>query len=108
MVEAGEDSADGLENVTDYTEKLKAALNSSIRVAALHGKMKGSTEAGNYGRIRSRQIDVLVSTTVIEVGINVPNATVMLVEMQSASDSHSCISCGDVSEEVMRRASAFL
>ena len=42
MVEAGEDSADGLENVTDFTEKFKAALNSSIRLAALHGKMKAA------------------------------------------------------------------
>ena len=80
MVEAGEDSADGLENVTDYTEKLKAALNSSIRVAALHGKMKAAQKQEIMDAFGAGQIDVLVSTTVIEVGINVPNATVMLVE----------------------------
>ena len=80
MVEAGEDSADGLENVTDYTEKLKAALNSSIRVAALHGKMKAVQKQEIMDAFGAGQIDVLVSTTVIEVGINVPNATVMLVE----------------------------
>ena len=80
MVEAGEDSADGLENVTDYTEKLKAALNSSIRVAALHGKMKAAQKQEIMDAFGVGQIDVLVSTTVIEVGINVPNATVMLVE----------------------------
>ena len=76
MVEAGEDSADGLENVTDYTEKLKAALNSSIRVAALHGKMKAAQKQEIMDAFGAGQIDVLVSTTVIEVGINVPNATV--------------------------------
>ena len=80
MVEAGEDSADGLENVTDYTEKLKAALNSSIRVAALHGKMKAAQKQEIMDAFGAGQIDILVSTTVIEVGINVPNATVMLVE----------------------------
>lgn len=43
-------------------------------------------------RFSEGEIDVLVSTTVIEVGVNNPNATVMMVEMQSGLDWHSCIS----------------
>lgn len=78
MVEEGE--MDGLENVMDYTDKLKAVLPDSIRVAALHGKMKPAEKNNIMEAFSNKEIDVLVSTTVIEVGINVPNATVMMVE----------------------------
>lgn len=78
MVEEGE--MDGLENVIDYTDKLKAVLPDSIRVAALHGKMKPAEKNNIMEAFSNKEIDVLVSTTVIEVGINVPNATVMMVE----------------------------
>lgn len=80
MVEETEGSAEGLENVTDYTEKLRAALPGTIRVEGLHGKMKAAEKQRIMEDFAARRIDVLVSTTVIEVGINVPNATVMLVE----------------------------
>ncbi len=78
MVEEGE--MEGLENVTDYAEKLKTALPDHIRVGALHGKMKPALKQRVMDEFAAHAIDVLVSTTVIEVGINVPNATVMLVE----------------------------
>ena len=78
MVEEGE--MDGLENVMDYTDKLKAVLPDSIHVAALHGKMKPAEKNNIMEAFSKKEIDVLVSTTVIEVGINVPNATVMMVE----------------------------
>ena len=78
MVEEGE--TDGLENVIDYTEKLKAALPASVQTAYLHGKMRPADKNRIMETFAAGQIDVLVSTTVIEVGINVPNATVMLVE----------------------------
>lgn len=78
MVEEGE--MEGLENVIDYTEKLRTVLPDFIRVAALHGKMKPSLKQKIMDEFAAHRIDVLVSTTVIEVGINVPNATVMLVE----------------------------
>lgn len=78
MVEEGE--TDGLENVTDYAEKLRAVLPASIQVACLHGKMRPADKNRIMETFAAGQIDVLVSTTVIEVGINVPNATVMMVE----------------------------
>lgn len=78
MVEEGEMAE--LEDVVSYTAKLKGSLPSSIQIAALHGKMKPAEKNRIMEAFSSHQIDVLVSTTVIEVGINVPNATVMMVE----------------------------
>ena len=78
MVEEGE--AEDLENVVDYTEKLRAALPPSVQVAYLHGKMRPADKNRIMEEFADKKIDVLVSTTVIEVGINVPNATVMMVE----------------------------
>ena len=68
------------ENVDEYAEKLKAALPPQIRVEYLHGKMKANQKEEIMARFAARETDVLVSTTVIEVGVNVPNATVMMVE----------------------------
>lgn len=78
MVEEGE--SEDLENVVDYTEKLRAALPPSVQVAYLHGKMRPTDKNRIMEEFVDKKIDVLVSTTVIEVGINVPNATVMMVE----------------------------
>ena len=78
MVEDGE--LDGVENVLDYTEKLKAALPPGIRITCLHGKMRPADKNRIMEEFGAGLIDILVSTTVIEVGINVPNATVMMVE----------------------------
>jgi len=85
MVDEGEtdydsSSMDNVENVVGYTEKLKGFLPPSIRVAYLHGKMKSALKTEIMEEFKNKNIDVLVSTTVIEVGINVPNATVMMVE----------------------------
>lgn len=78
MVEESENME--AENVTDYTDTLKGTLSPSIRVECLHGKMKAGAKNDIMERFAAGEIDVLVSTTVIEVGINVPNATVMMVE----------------------------
>lgn len=78
MVEEGE--MEELENVVSYTAKLKEKLSPSVQVASLHGKMKAAEKNRIMEAFAAKQIDVLVSTTVIEVGINVPNATVMMVE----------------------------
>ena len=68
------------ENVVDYTKTLKKAFPESISVEYLHGKMKAKEKNKIMERFAAGEIDVLVSTTVIEVGVNVPNATVMMIE----------------------------
>ena len=68
-----------VQNVLDYTEELIQELT-ECRVACVHGKMKAKEKQEIMDRFAAREIDVLVSTTVIEVGINVPNATIMLIE----------------------------
>lgn len=78
MVEEGEEQE--LEDVGSYAKKLKAALSPSVRVETLHGRMRPAEKTRIMEAFEAHHIDVLVSTTVIEVGINVPNATVMLVE----------------------------
>ena len=78
MVEEGE--MEELEDVGSYTLKLKQALSPSIQIASLHGRMKPAQKNRIMEEFAAHHIDVLVSTTVIEVGINVPNATVMMVE----------------------------
>lgn len=78
QVEEGE--MEDLENVSEYSEKLRSALPADIQVAHLHGKMRPADKNRIMEEFAAHSIDVLVSTTVIEVGINVPNATVMMVE----------------------------
>lgn len=67
------------ENVVDYTARLKKELP-GLRIEYLHGKMRPALKNEVMGRFAAHQTDVLVSTTVIEVGVNVPNSTVMMVE----------------------------
>ena len=67
------------ENVLDYTKILRQNLP-GIRVEYLHGKMKGKEKNKIMEEFAAGNIQVLVSTTVIEVGVNVPNATVMMIE----------------------------
>ena len=78
MVEESE--AMEAENVTDYARTLREELRGNIRVEALHGKMKQSQKDEIMEAFAENEIQILVATTVIEVGINVPNATVMMVE----------------------------
>lgn len=78
MVEESE--ALDAENVIEYTEQLRKHMAPSLRIEYLHGKMKGEQKDEIMKRFEEHEIDILVSTTVIEVGINVPNATVMMIE----------------------------
>lgn len=68
------------ENVLDYTKLLRQKLPESIAVEYLHGKMKAKEKNKIMERFAANEIQVLVSTTVVEVGVNVPNATVMMIE----------------------------
>ena len=78
MVEESE-GMDG-ENVLDYTLKLRNVFSPDIKIASLHGKMKAKEKNVIMEAFATGEIQILVSTTVVEVGVNVPNATVMMVE----------------------------
>lgn len=78
MVEESETSEGA--DVVSYTRQLKEALPLSISIEYLHGKMKAKEKDEIMARFAKNETQVLVATTVIEVGINVPNATVILIE----------------------------
>ena len=65
---------------TELVDELKSEYFSDLRVGLLHGKMKGSEKDSIMKSFKNKEIDILVSTTVIEVGVNVPNATLMIIE----------------------------
>ena len=75
----GSENMEG-ENVTDYAGKVKSELPSDIEVGVLHGKMKNDKKNEIMNLFSQNKVQVLVSTTVVEVGVNVPNATVMMIE----------------------------
>lgn len=69
-----------VENVIDYASALQEEMGEEINVSYLHGKMKQTEKDDIMERFGKNEIQILVSTTVIEVGIDVPNATVMMIE----------------------------
>lgn len=75
----GEDGGE-LENVEEYMEKLQGAFGNRIRIGSLHGRMKNDEKNQIMDSFKSHELDLIVSTTVIEVGVDVPNATVMMIE----------------------------
>ena len=79
MVEKSEEN-DELSDVISYTEELTSIIGSNAKVRYLHGKMKNDEKNRIMGEFSNGNIDILVSTTVVEVGVNVPNATVMMIE----------------------------
>ena len=81
MVEESEEI--DAENVIDYADSLRTELGKylpDVSVEYLHGRMKAEEKNDIMERFSSGKIQVLVSTTVVEVGVNVPNATVMMIE----------------------------
>jgi len=75
-----EDEKEQLNSVESIYKKLKEGVFNEIDVEILHGKMKSSEKEAIINRFKDNKTKVLISTTVIEVGINVPNASVMIVE----------------------------
>lgn len=78
MVEESE-SLDA-ENVMDYSQTLQEEMGDTVRVGYLHGKMKQKEKDEIMDAFGRNEIQILVSTTVVEVGIDVPNATVIMIE----------------------------
>lgn len=68
------------ENVTDYAKKLRGIFPEEIQLGVLHGQMKPDQKNKIMEEFAAGSIQVLISTTVVEVGVNVPNATVMMIE----------------------------
>ena len=68
-----------VKNATDIYEKLTAYYGDRFQVGLLHGKMKSSEKESTMENFKEKKLQVLVSTTVIEVGVNVPNATTMII-----------------------------
>ena len=77
MIEEGESD---LLAVTSYAEQLRAGAFAAYRVGLLHGKMKPAEKEQVMASFKAGELDLLVCTTVVEVGVDVPNATVMLIE----------------------------
>ncbi|NMS90979.1 ATP-dependent DNA helicase RecG [Clostridioides difficile] len=67
-------------SAVELVEELRAEYFQDLRLGLLHGKMKSSEKDEVMGHFKNKEIDILVSTTVIEVGVNVPNATLMIIE----------------------------
>ena len=116
----GADEQISLQNVEDYTGMLRNYMPPSVETASLNGRMKDDLKNEIMDRFSSGEIDILVSTTVVEVGIDVPNATVMLIENaerfglaqlhqlrgrvgRGQAQSYCIFLSGTDSEEAMRR-----
>lgn len=69
-----------MKNVTEEYEKLSKKVFPDLKVAMLHGKMKAAEKASVMKDFSAGRVDILVSTSVVEVGVDVPNATIMMVE----------------------------
>lgn len=119
MIEKNEEN-DELQDVLSYAELLREYFGPAIKVSHLHGKMKNEEKNQVMELFLSGETDVLVSTTVVEVGVNVPNATVMMIENadrfglaslhqlrgrigRGASQSYCIFMSSNTSEEALER-----
>ena len=80
MVEENEEPPDERKAVTEYAKKLQSEVFPDLKVAFVHGKMKPKEKDAVMAAFAAHETDILVSTTVIEVGVDVPNAAVMVIE----------------------------
>ena len=80
MVEVNDELPDERKAVTEYAAMLQKEIFPDLRVAFVHGKMKPKEKESVMAAFAARETDILVSTTVIEVGVDVPNAAVMVIE----------------------------
>ena len=80
MVEVNDELPDERKAVTEYAKQLQAEVFPDLKVAFVHGKMKPKEKDAVMTAFAARETDILVSTTVIEVGVDVPNAAVMVIE----------------------------
>jgi ATP-dependent DNA helicase RecG len=119
-----ESETSDLKSATAMHAALAAGPLAGRRVALLHGRVPGAERDATMRAFRDGSIDVLVATTVIEVGIDVPNATVMLIEhperfglsqlhqlrgrVGRGGDASYCILLGDISPDAAERLSVFV
>ncbi len=75
-----EENVSGLASAEEYARHLQETVLSDCRIGVLHGKMKPKDKESVMDSFTNGETDILVSTTVIEVGVNVPSATVMMIE----------------------------
>ena len=80
MVEENDELPDERKAVTAYAQQLQAEVFPDLKVAFVHGKMKAKEKDAVMAAFAAHETDILVSTTVIEVGVDVPNAAVMVIE----------------------------
>lgn len=94
-----------LRSAAQEQKELAQAL-APLKVGLVHGRMNKAQKEDTLAAFYAGTLDVLVATTVIEVGVNVPNATVMVIEGRSASGWRSSISFAAASGAGRRRAGA--
>ncbi len=81
LIEEGEEGASGeLHAVNSYAASLKKTELGAVRVGILHGKMRPAQKEEVMGRFARHELDLLICTTVVEVGVDVPNAVIMMIE----------------------------
>ena len=80
MIEESEELPPDMKSAEAYAKQLQEEIYPNLRVGCIHGKMKQSRRDAVMGEFVAGKIDILVSTTVIEVGVDVPNAALMLIE----------------------------